>query len=167
MRIPLALFATLLLSPYASFAAPSCPVAITRAERDSATQPAIAVEYKNVSGKQIVAVAMTVDMYSNDGTMKPLFFELRDREQMAPGDKTEGNWAETMYGGAYPRINVFVKKVKFSDATEWNDDGNGTCNSGLAGVIAKGGPSRLASPRHTTSSGIIASVDDRHSQHNK
>jgi hypothetical protein len=160
MRTPLALPILLMFCSYGAFAGTGCPVDISRAERYSASASAISVEYKNVSGKEIVAVALGVDMYSNDGTMKPLFFELRDREQVAPGKNTEGTWAETMYDRDYPRINVFVKKVKFADATEWKDDGNGTCNSGIAGVIAKGTPNRgLSRPgQHGANAGVVATA---------
>ena len=158
MRIPPALLVLLLFSSHHSFAGAACPVDISRAERSSANESSIAVEYKNVSVKDIVAVALGVDMYGDDGTMKSLFFDLRDRERMAPGDRTEGNWAETMYNRDYPRVNVFVKKVKFADSTEWKDDGTGTCNSGLAGVIAKGTPSRGIVPSHpqAVSAGVMA-----------
>ena len=138
MRTTLLLFCLLMFTSYDSFATGSCPVNITRAERNGTGQSAIAVEYANTSGKGIIGVALGVDMYGDDSTMKELFFELRDREKLAPGDKTEGSWTETMYDRDYPRVNVFVKKVTFADATEWKDDGSGTCNSGLAGIIAKG-----------------------------
>jgi len=160
MRMPLVVFVLLMFSSYDSFAGVSCPVDITHAQRYSSSQAAIGVEYKNVSGKQIVSVTMGVDMYGDDSTMKPLFFELRDREQLAPGATTEGDWTETMYNRDYPRVNVFVKKVKFADATEWKDDGNGTCNSGIAGVIAKGTPNRgLSRPgQHGANAGVVATV---------
>jgi len=138
MPIPRILLLLLMFSACNSFASVRCPVDITHAQRYTSNKSAIGVEYKNVSGKEILSVALGVDMYDDDSTMKELFFELRDREQLAPGDKTEGSWTETMYDRDYPRVNVFVKKVTFADATEWKDDGSGTCNSGLAGIIAKG-----------------------------
>lgn len=45
-----------------------------------------------------------------------------------------------MYHDEFPHVNVFVKKVKFTDSTEWKDDGTGRCNSGTKGIISKGQP---------------------------
>lgn len=87
-KLPILPMAVILCSE--AFAGSPCPVDVVRAERYSNGSPAIEVEYRNVSNKAIMGISLGVLMYDSNRTMKPLFFELRDREEIAPGGRTEG-----------------------------------------------------------------------------
>ncbi|HWR13775.1 MAG TPA: hypothetical protein VN577_03040 [Terriglobales bacterium] len=137
------------------FAGQSCPVDVVKAERyvDAGQRPCfvhcghtIDVAYKNLSGKAVVELALGVDMYADAKTTRPLFFDLRDRDSLEAGEMRQVSWSEVIYHRDYPLVNVFLKKVVFADGTEWRDDGSGSCNSGVAGLVSKGAPRDIPAP---------------------
>lgn len=129
-----------------------CPIDIVRVWKSTAVEyvsrDAIAAEYRNTSGKDIVAIKFGAllfnaldepsDSYTNYLDDSGVKWDAKRAAQGKEQRATMGTW--NLWQDTVQNMDFFPLKIKFADGTFWKDDGTYGCNAGVAALkIAKHG----------------------------
>jgi hypothetical protein len=114
-----------------------CPVVINGIElnynhQGGPSRPQLTIEFENHAGKRISKVVFRLYVLGVGGYPRPYLDDLTyqaAQEVLESGKKKEFMWALTPEAVDIHRTGetVVVKKVDFSDTTDWIDDGSETC----------------------------------------
>jgi hypothetical protein len=113
---------------------PKCPVVTNRVElsynhQGGVSKPQLAIEFDNRAGKQISKITYNLLLLGEGGYPHPYPEDLTYREGLETGKRKVYIWDLSSEAVDIHRTGetVVVKKVEFTDATSWIDDGSESC----------------------------------------
>ena len=104
----------------------SCPIQPTQV-KDIDSQ--LAIEFDNVSGKQIAAYGFGLTFFDLNGKAHAFPQPLSGNVQFASRGHRNAIWQNHLAQHfLYPYAQAFVQHVTFTDGTSWVDDGSHACS---------------------------------------
>jgi hypothetical protein len=89
------------------------------------------IEYKNTSGKSIVAIRFEVEFINSLAEAKPSVYSYVTNEIVQPGKISKPYWGDGVYFQEYGysiQAVAWAQKIRFSDNTFFVDDGSKICS---------------------------------------
>jgi len=106
------------------------------------------IEFKNISPKPIIGIRFQVEFVNSLAEAKPSVYVYTSDEVVKPGKVSKPYWGDGVYFHEYGfsmRAIVWADKIRFSDNSFFEDDGNRICS-------LRKEPSANATPRTETPS---------------
>src|SRR5690349_9046058 len=103
----------------------SCPIQPTQV-KDIESQ--LAIEFDNVSGKQIATYGFGLTFFDVHGRAHPFPQHLGSNVQLRARAHRRSIWQTKLAQQfLYPYAQAFLQQVTFTDGTAWRDDGSHAC----------------------------------------
>ncbi len=104
----------------------SCPIRPTQVK---GTDSQLAIEFDNVSGKQIATYGFGLTFFDLNGKAHSFPQTLLGNVQVPTRDHRIAVWQNrTALHFLYPYAQAFLQNVTFTDGTSWVDDGSHACS---------------------------------------
>ena len=104
----------------------SCPIRPSQV-KDVGSQ--LAIEFDNVSGKQIAGYGFGLTFFDTNGKAHVFPQPLSGNVQLPARAHRNAIWQDRLaLRFLYPYAQVFVQQVTFADGTSWIDDGSHACS---------------------------------------
>jgi hypothetical protein len=104
---------------------PACPIQPTQV-KDIESQ--LAIEFDNVSGKQIATYGFGLTFFDVHGRAHPFPQHLGSNVQLRARAHRRSIWQTKLAPQfLYPYAQAFLQQVTFTDGTAWRDDGSHAC----------------------------------------
>lgn len=124
--VAMAALAALLAFSWAAKAQSSCPIQPTLVKD---TDSRLAIEFDNVSGKQIATYGFGLTFFDLNGKGHSFPQPLMGNVQVSTHDHRIAVWQNRLAQRfLYPYAQAFLQQVTFTDGTSWADDGSHACS---------------------------------------